>query len=100
LSKLVVHIRRYHITLPPPLAVLLKTIIVLEGTSRRFSPDVSLAELMQPFCRGIVMRRFGPKRLVRRARRAYRDWDRFITALPRDLTDLLARVRTLGLIAT
>ena len=93
LSSLIEIIRRYHITLPPPLAVLLKTIIVLEGTSRRFSPDVSLAELMQPFCQGIVMRRFGPKRLVRRARRAYRDWDRFISALPRDLTDLLARFR-------
>jgi ubiquinone biosynthesis protein len=93
LSSLIEIIRRYHITLPPPLAMLLKTIIVLEGTSRRFSPDVSLAELMQPFCQRMLLRRFAPNRIVRRARRAYRDWDRLIAALPRDLVDLLARFR-------
>lgn len=93
LTSLIEIIRRYHITLPPPLAVLLKTIIVLEGTSRRFSPDVSLAELMQPFCQRMVMRRLSPVRMFRRARRTYRDWDRLITLLPRDLADLLARFR-------
>lgn len=93
LSSLIEIIRRYHITLPPALAVLLKTIIVLEGTSRRFSPDVSLAELIQPFCQRMLLRRFAPRQLVRRARRAYRDWDRLISALPRDMADLLARFR-------
>lgn len=93
LSSLIEIIRRYHITLPPPLAVLLKTLIVLEGTSRRFSPEVSLAELMQPFCQRMVMRRLSPSRIIRRARRTYRDWDRLITLLPRDLADLLARFR-------
>lgn len=93
LTSLIEIIRRYHITLPPPLAVLLKTIIVLEGTSRRFSPEVSLAELIQPFCQRMILRRLSPKRMVRRARRAYRDWDRLISALPRDMTDLLARFR-------
>ncbi|TDU72880.1 ubiquinone biosynthesis protein [Prosthecobacter fusiformis] len=93
LTSLIEIIRRYHITLPPPLAVLLKTIIVLEGTSRRFSPDVSLAELMQPFCQRMILRRLSPKRLVRRARRTYRDWDRLLSSLPRDMADLLARFR-------
>jgi len=93
LSSLIEIIRRYHITLPPPLAVLLKTLIVLEGTSRRFSPEVSLAELMQPFCQRMVIRRLSPSRIIRRARRTYRDWDRLITLLPRDLADLLARFR-------
>ncbi|MEN3942212.1 AarF/UbiB family protein [Prosthecobacter sp. SYSU 5D2] len=93
LTSLIEIIRRYHITLPPPLAVLLKTIIVLEGTSRRFNPELSLAELMQPFCQRMVLRRLSPKRMVRRVRRTYRDWDRLISALPRDLTDLLARFR-------
>lgn len=93
LTSLIEIIRRYHITLPPPLAVLLKTIIVLEGTSRRFSPDVSLAELMQPFCQRMVLRRLSPTRLLRRARRTYRDWDRLVSALPRDMADLLSRFR-------
>jgi ubiquinone biosynthesis protein len=93
LSTLIEIIRRHHITLPPPLALLLKTLILLEGTSRRFHPDFSLAELMAPFCRRMALRRLSPGRLQRRARRFVRDWDRLVSALPRDLADLLARFR-------
>jgi ubiquinone biosynthesis protein len=93
LSNLVEIIRGHHIVLPPALALLLKTIIVLEGTSRRFSPDVSLTELMQPYCSRLMLRRLSPSRIAKRARRTFRVWDRLLTALPRDLTDLLARFR-------
>lgn len=93
LSSLVEIIRSHHIVLPPSLAMLLKTLIVLEGTSRRFSPDVSLAELMQPYCTRLMMRRFSPGRIAKRARRSFRVWNRLLTALPRDITDMLARFR-------
>lgn len=93
LANLVEIIRRHHIVLPPSLAMLLKTLIVLEGTSRRFSPDVSLTELMQPYCSRLLLRRLSPGRIARRAVRAYRAWDRLFKALPRDLADLLARFR-------
>ena len=93
LSSLVEIIRNHHIVLPPTLALLLKTLIVLEGTSRRFSPDVSLAELMQPYCTRLMLRRFSPSRIAKRARRSFRVWDRLLTALPRDITDMLARFR-------
>lgn len=93
LANLVEIIRRHHIVLPPALALLLKTIIVLEGTSRRFSPDVSLAELMQPYCSRLLLRRLSPGRIAKRAMRSFRAWDRLFKALPRDLTDLLARFR-------
>ncbi|HRJ10795.1 MAG TPA: AarF/ABC1/UbiB kinase family protein [Prosthecobacter sp.] len=93
LSNLIEIIRSHHITLPPPLALLLKTLILLEGTSRRFNPGFSLAELMAPFCRRMALRRLSPRRLQRRARRFIRDWDRLVTTLPRDVADLLARFR-------
>lgn len=93
LTSLIEIIRRYQIVLPPPLALLLKTLIVLEGTSRRFNPDFSLAEMMKPFCAGMVRRQLSPARLVKRARKAFRDWDRLFTSLPRDVSDLLARFR-------
>ncbi len=93
LSRLVEIIRNHHIVLPPSLAMLLKTLIVLEGTSRRFSPDVSLAELMQPYCTRLMLRRFSPGRIAKRARRSFRVWNRLLTALPRDITDMLARFR-------
>jgi ubiquinone biosynthesis protein len=93
LSNLVEIIRSHHVVLPPALALLLKTIIVLEGTSRRLSPEVSLTELMQPYCSRLMLRRLSPGRMARSARRAYRSWNRLLTALPRDLADLLSRFR-------
>ncbi|OYW76805.1 MAG: hypothetical protein B7Z37_07005 [Verrucomicrobia bacterium 12-59-8] len=93
LSSLVEIIRNHHIVLPPSLAMLLKTLIVLEGTSRRFSPDVSLAALMQPYCTRLMLRRFSPGRIAKRARRSFRVWNRLLTALPRDITDMMARFR-------
>jgi ubiquinone biosynthesis protein len=40
-----------------------------------------------------MLRRLAPGRVAKRARRAWRSWDRLLNALPRDLTDLLSRFR-------
>ncbi|MCB1225388.1 MAG: phosphotransferase [Verrucomicrobiales bacterium] len=93
LTTVIEIVRRHQIILPPPLAVLLRTLIVLEGTSRRFHPAFSLAELIRPFCTRMVLRHLTPERLMKRLRRSYRDWDRFFTLLPRDLSDLITRFR-------
>lgn len=93
LSNLIEIIRRHHITLPPPLALLLKTIILLEGTSRLFSPEVSIAELMSRYYPSIMRRRLSPRRLLGKTRRAYRDWERLLGVMPRHLAELLARMR-------
>jgi ubiquinone biosynthesis protein len=91
LSALFNIIRRFQVVLPPPLAMLLRTLILLEGTSRKFHPDLSLAQLMEPYYSRILRRRMSPVRIAKKARRMYRDWDRLLGRLPRDLRDLLER---------
>lgn len=91
LSALFGIIRRFQVVLPPPLALLLRTLILLEGTSRIFHPGLSLVELMEPYYTRILRRRVSPLRLAKKARRMYRDWDRLLGRLPRDLRDLLER---------
>jgi ubiquinone biosynthesis protein len=86
-------IRRYHILLPAAISTLLKSLVMLEGTSRLLDRDFNLAELLQPYQVKAVERRFSPERLLHRLKRAYRDWDRFINMLPRELGDILQRVR-------
>ena len=93
LTSLIEIIRRYHIVLPPPLAMLLKTIIVLEGTSRLFSPKISIAELMRPYYPRILRRRLSPGRVLSKTKRFWRDWERLVGMLPRELGDLMARMR-------
>ncbi len=86
-------IRRYQIALPSKLSLLLRTIIVLEGTSRALDRDFSIAELFVPFYRRAVRRRFAPRRIWRRVMRSGRDWERLLVELPNDLQQLLEQLR-------
>jgi ubiquinone biosynthesis protein len=93
LNSLFEIVRRYNITLPAPLSLLLRTLIELEGTAQQLSPEFSLAELIRPFYTSMLSRRFSPRRILGRLQHAYRDWERLAEALPRDLGDVLKRVR-------
>ncbi|MEZ0390567.1 MAG: ABC1 kinase family protein, partial [Verrucomicrobium sp.] len=87
-------IRHHHVVLPPGVSLLLRTLVLLEGTSQLLSPKFSLAEVIQPFYRRAISRRFAPKRVLLRLQRTFRDWDLLLQALPRDLSDALQLIRT------
>jgi ubiquinone biosynthesis protein len=93
LNDLMAIIRRYSISLPPPLSLLLRTLVELEGTAQQLSPEFSLAEVIRPFYATMLKKRLSPKRMLGRLQHAYRDWERLVGALPRDLGDVLRRVR-------
>jgi ubiquinone biosynthesis protein len=93
LNSLFEIVRRYNITLPAPLSLLLRTLVELEGTAQQLSPDFSLAEVLRPFYASMVKHRFSPKRILGRLQHAFRDWERVVEALPRDLGDVMKRVR-------
>lgn len=91
LNSFVAIIRKHHIHLPPDVTMLIRTLILLEGTSRILDRGFSLAELLEPYYNKILIRRFSPKRLTGKMQRSYRDWDRFISSLPRELNNALSR---------
>ncbi len=86
-------VRDFHILLPQSFAMLVKALVVLEGTSRKLSPDFSLAQLLHPYYAQAVKRRFSPKRFYNELVRNSRDWKRLLETLPRDLEDILTRFR-------
>jgi ubiquinone biosynthesis protein len=93
LNSLFEIVRRYNITLPPPLSLLLRTLVELEGTAQRLSPEFSFAEVCRPYYTRMVSRRLSVRRILGRLQRAYRDWERLAQSLPRDLNDILQGVR-------
>lgn len=93
LNGMVDIIRRYRIILPSSCSMLLKVLVMLEGTSRQVDPKFSLAELIQPYYVKAIKRRFSPKKMMHKAQRRGRDWDRLLEAAPRDLADILDRVK-------
>jgi ubiquinone biosynthesis protein len=87
-------IRRYSILLPAPLAMILKVLITLEGSSRLVCPQFGLVEIMAPYQQKLMWRRFSPRRQLRKFRRLYSEIEHLVGILPRGLTEILQQVQT------
>ncbi|MCO8122824.1 AarF/UbiB family protein [Stieleria sp. TO1_6] len=86
-------IRRHHILLPSRVSQLIKMIVMLEGTAQQLSPSFTLVELLQPYRTQAIERRLSPQRMWRKLSGMHRDWSRLLDTMPRDITDILNRVR-------
>jgi ubiquinone biosynthesis protein len=87
-------LRRYHIVMPSRVALLLKTLVMLEGTSRVLSATFSLAELLEPLKERLIRERLEPRRLLKKLLRPARDLDRLLTQTPRNLADILDNLQS------
>jgi ubiquinone biosynthesis protein len=87
-------IRRYHIMLPARAAMLLKVLIMLEGTSRLVSPEFSLMELIGEYRHKMLWRRLSPARRMKKLNRIYGEFERLAELLPRRLTDMLGLMQS------
>ena len=86
-------VRRHRIVQNPNVSLLIKVLVMLEGSSRLLDSDFNLSELLEPYYEKMIQRKLAPKNVFRRVQRAYRDWDRLFHSLPRDLADVLQRFR-------
>jgi ubiquinone biosynthesis protein len=94
LNSLVEIIHRHRLMLPPDVSLLLRTLVLLEGTAQLLDPKFSLAEVIEPFYVRALGRRLGPQTWLHRLHRSWRDWDRLLKTLPRDLNETLLRIRS------
>lgn len=93
LKELVEMIRRYHIMLPARIGMLIKVLVMLEGTSRLLSPQFNLMELIQPMQGRMLRQRLSPARQMKKLRRFYFELERLAGVLPRGLTNILQQVQ-------
>jgi ubiquinone biosynthesis protein len=94
LTEMIEIVQRYRITLPAPLAMLIKVLVMLEGTARLLQPDFSLMELLQPYQQSIWRRRMSPARQIRKVRRIYSELEQLVEVLPRRLRDILQQIES------
>ncbi len=93
LNRMMEIIRRFNIILPSRVSLLIKVLVMLEGTSRELSPTFNLAEVLQPYQSKILQRRMSPKRLLAKTRRNIADWTRLAEMAPRELADILTQMK-------
>lgn len=86
--------RRYEIVLPAPMALMLKVLVMLEGTAQRLQPNFSLMEVLEPYQRKIVSRRLSPARQLRKAKRLAYEMQQLVEVVPRRLRDILQQVQS------
>jgi ubiquinone biosynthesis protein len=89
LNELTDAVRRYHIVLPPTLALLLRVLVMLEGSGRTLSPSFNLVELLEPYKRSAVLRKLSPRRAWRRLAGAVGEWEDLVRLLPRQVGNVL-----------
>lgn len=93
LSDMMEIMRRYGFMLPTTVAMLIKTLVTLEGTGKLLSPRFSLMEVMQPFHRGMMLRRLSPVRQAKKLRRLYLEVEQLVEILPQRVIQILEQVQ-------
>lgn len=94
LNELTQIIRRYHIMLPARIGMLLKVLVMLEGTAQLASPKFNLIEIIRPYHRHMMLRRLSPKRQARKFRRMISELQHLAEVFPRGVMDILEQVQS------
>jgi ubiquinone biosynthesis protein len=93
LTEMTEMIRRYRIALPTNVAMLIKVLIMLEGTSRQLHPQFALTELIRPYYHKLLWRRLSPARALQKITLLYDQLRYFADAVPRTLIDIMQQVQ-------
>ena len=86
--------RQHRIVMPGSLSLLFKVLAQVEGTARLMDLEFNLAEVLEPYYKDNVGEKLNPKKLLNRARRQIKDWERLIDRLPRDLNEMADQIRS------
>lgn len=87
-------VRKHAIVLSPPYAMLIKVLVMLEGTSRLLNPRFNLAELLMPYYQSSLRRHFNFKGQLLYARRLMVDFSQLVRDLPNNVNTLLDQLET------
>ena len=85
---------KHHVRLPSDLALLARTVVILEGVTRSLDPSFVFAESLEPFVRQLLRERLSVKRTVIEAANMLREVESVLRVLPRrveTLTEQLER---------
>lgn len=93
LNEMTAIIRDHHILLPARVSLLIKMLVMLEGTAQQLNPNFNIVELLEPYRGEAIKRRLSPQRMWRQLQKTQRDWSRLVEALPGDVSDIMNRVR-------
>lgn len=93
LNQVVDIVRRHHLLLPSSIALLIRVIVVLEGTSRLLKPDFRLNEIIDPFRQRLWAERMSPWRRLKHFRGVTKEYQAMMARLPAQIRDILQKAQ-------
>jgi ubiquinone biosynthesis protein len=82
-------IHEYKLVMPSRLSMLIKCLIILEGTGKCLNPKFNLAGLLEPYRRQYMVQQLSPQAWFKKAKRLHRDLQVFAEAMPRHANNIL-----------
>ena len=87
-------IRRHKIVLPAGVSLLIKVLVMLEGTSHNLSADFNLISIIAPYRNQMIARRLSPARQKRIMENLMMDWERLAKTVPMGIVDIVERLQS------
>ena len=92
IGDLLVLLRRHQISLPGPLAMLLKALVMMEGLGRLLDPSLNVFNIARPYVQSALAEQFSPAALGAQAASQARSFGEMSLELPRQLSDLFQQI--------
>lgn len=92
INELLSMLRRHQIRLPGPLAMLLKTIVMMEGVGIQLDPELDVFGIARPYVQRALAEQFSPVDLGRQTLGGARELGEVALELPHQIGDLLQRL--------
>jgi len=92
LNEVFTVMRNHHLHLPSNLALLLKTVIMIEGLGTHLDPDFKLVSVLAPYTERLVYRQYLPSRWAPRLGRASIEMPRLSAEMPHQLRRMLTAI--------
>lgn len=86
-------LRDHGLSLPPDLALMVKTFLTLEGLGRQLDPDFDMASAARPYVERVLLAHWSPAALLRRSRRSALQALELAGDMPHELRRLLRAAR-------
>ncbi len=93
LRELIAFIRTHQLHIPPDLVLLIRSLVTIESVGRHLDPHFDIARQLEPFLRGLALRRFHPYRLLNQTTQTVENLQRIGTLLPDLLSQSLESIK-------
>lgn len=87
-------IHEYRLVMPSRLSMLIKCLVLLEGTGRALNSKFNLANLLEPYRQQYIAQQFSPQLWFKKAKRMQRDLQVLAEAMPRHANAILEQAET------